>query len=244
MAQRCDSPTASSPQFSLTHVIEAAIPSTIMSCRKRHSCFIASHRALACSRSPASIASIARSIVGRDISSAPRRRTSARPSRLLSNVVPRHILHDSTCQWGASIGHHLGCFALRASVSQGPRSRQSRDASAGPEGMGRYSWGSGSQGARRCTNRSADQPDCAFAHLDRKRLQWYGAGRCLNDARQRLKRPLGTPHHLAGADVVARGVPWALQTSVFCHLPVAQRSEQVAAAVGQRERLARADANG
>src|SRR4051794_10622163 len=40
-----------------------------MSCRKRHSCFMASHRALACSRSPASIASMARSIVGRDISS-------------------------------------------------------------------------------------------------------------------------------------------------------------------------------
>src|SRR6266550_473406 len=69
MAQRCDSPTASSPQFSLIQVIEAAIPSTIMSCRKRHSCFIASHRALACSRSPASIASMALSIVGRDISS-------------------------------------------------------------------------------------------------------------------------------------------------------------------------------
>src|SRR3954447_20464021 len=68
MAQRCDSPTASSPQFSLTHVIDAAIPSTIMSCRKRHSCFIASHSAFARSRSPASIASIARSIVGRDIS--------------------------------------------------------------------------------------------------------------------------------------------------------------------------------
>jgi hypothetical protein len=102
----------------------------------------------------------------------------------------------------------------------------------------------GSQGARRCTNRSDDQPDCAFAHLDRKRLQWDGAGRCLNDARQRLKRALGTPHHLARADVVARGVPWALQASVVCHLPVAQRSEQVAAAVGQRERLARADANG
>src|SRR5262245_41351852 len=49
--------------------MEAAIPSTIMSCRKRHSCFMASHSALACSRSPASIASIARSIVGRDICS-------------------------------------------------------------------------------------------------------------------------------------------------------------------------------
>src|SRR3954447_16840310 len=68
MAQRCDSPTASSPQFSFTHVIEAAMPSTIMSCRKRHSCFIASHSAFARSRSPASIASMARSIVGRDIS--------------------------------------------------------------------------------------------------------------------------------------------------------------------------------
>src|SRR3954462_7239712 len=44
------------------------MPSTIMSCRKRHSCFIASHSAFARSRSPASIASIARSIVGRDIS--------------------------------------------------------------------------------------------------------------------------------------------------------------------------------
>src|SRR3954452_18027381 len=44
------------------------MPSTIMSCRKRHSCFIASHSAFARSRSPASIASMARSIVGRDIS--------------------------------------------------------------------------------------------------------------------------------------------------------------------------------
>ena len=49
IAQRCDSPTASSPQCSLTHVREAAIPSTIMSCRKRHSCFIASHSAFASS---------------------------------------------------------------------------------------------------------------------------------------------------------------------------------------------------
>ena len=44
------------------------MPSTIMSWRKRHSCFISSQSRFAPSRSPASIASITRSIVGRDIS--------------------------------------------------------------------------------------------------------------------------------------------------------------------------------
>ena len=44
------------------------MPSTIRSCSERHSCFIASHSARASSRSPRLIASIALSIVGRDIS--------------------------------------------------------------------------------------------------------------------------------------------------------------------------------
>src|SRR3954447_23999620 len=44
------------------------MPSTIRSCSERHSYFIASHSARASSTSPRSSASIARSMVGRDIS--------------------------------------------------------------------------------------------------------------------------------------------------------------------------------
>ena len=70
------------------------MPSTIMSCKKRHSCFIASHNALACSRSPASSASIARSIVGRDISpssSSENQRSAISPPLV---VGQGHILPD------------------------------------------------------------------------------------------------------------------------------------------------------
>ena len=62
------SSTASSPSLSLTNEISPATPSTSRSCMNCDSHFIASQSCLAASRSPASIASIARSIVGRDIS--------------------------------------------------------------------------------------------------------------------------------------------------------------------------------
>ena len=45
------------------------MPPAIRSCSSCHSLFISSHSVFAASRSPRSIASIARSIVGRDISS-------------------------------------------------------------------------------------------------------------------------------------------------------------------------------
>src|SRR6266545_5365136 len=91
---------------------------------------------------------------------------------------------------------------------------------------------------------SADQPDCVFAQLDRERLQRYGAGSRLDDARKRLERALRTAHHLAAADVIARAVPRALKASFLGHMPLAQRGEEVAAAVRDRKRLAGADAYG
>jgi hypothetical protein len=55
---------------------------------------------------------------------------------------------------------------------------------------------------------------------------------------------LGTTLHLPRDDVVARRVPWTLQVAVLDDLPLAERGEQVAAAIGNRERLARAHADG
>src|SRR3954452_4854095 len=75
------------------------MPSTIRSCSERHSYFIASHRARAASVSPRSSASIARSIVGRDISrsssSVNQRSGIAPPARRVprSEMVP---IHDET----------------------------------------------------------------------------------------------------------------------------------------------------
>src|SRR5215207_1302550 len=91
---------------------------------------------------------------------------------------------------------------------------------------------------------SADQPDCAVAQLDRKRLQGYGAGSRLDDARKWPERTLRAAHHLAAADVIARGVPRALKASILGHPPLAQRGEEVTAAVRDRERLAGADTHG
>ncbi len=65
---RWKSSIASSPRRCLTYVIAAASPSTSRSCMNCHSCFISSHSLRAASVSPRSSASIARSIVGRDIS--------------------------------------------------------------------------------------------------------------------------------------------------------------------------------
>ena len=62
------SSTPSSPSRACTNEISPATPSTSRSCMNCDSHFIASQRRLAAWRSPASIASIARSIVGRDIS--------------------------------------------------------------------------------------------------------------------------------------------------------------------------------
>src|SRR4051794_28536321 len=64
--QACSTP--SSPSRSLTNEISPATPSTIRSWMNCDSCFISSQSRFASSPSPRSIASIARSIVGRDIS--------------------------------------------------------------------------------------------------------------------------------------------------------------------------------
>src|SRR3954451_7425541 len=75
------------------------MPSTIRSCSERHSYFISSQRARAVSVSPRSSASIARSIVGRDISrsssSVNQRSGIAPPARRVprSEMVP---IHDET----------------------------------------------------------------------------------------------------------------------------------------------------
>lgn len=100
-----------------------------------------------------------------------------------------------------------------------------------------------SSAKRRPCRGLVDEPDCPVAHLDREGLQCLGTGRRLDCTGERLERALGTPHHLSGADVVQRCVPWALQAAVLGHASLTERGEQVAAAVGYGERLARADAD-
>ena len=75
--------TPSSPSFSLTNEISPAIPSTSMSCMNWDSCFSRSQRLFASSRSPRSIASVAQSIVGRDIS-----RSSSSENHLSDMTAP------------------------------------------------------------------------------------------------------------------------------------------------------------
>ncbi len=108
--------------------------------------------------------------------------------------------------------------------------------------------GRGSDSAERLLKSSlrrlADEPDCSVAHLDRESLQRAGTGGSLHGTGEGLERALGTPHHFSGADVVQCRVGWALQASVLGHVSLAQRGEQVAAPVGDGERLARTDADG
>jgi hypothetical protein len=75
--------------------------------------------------------------------------------------------------------------------------------------------------------------------LDRERLQRAGTGRRLDGAGQRPERALGTPHHLAC--VRRRRAPhaMALQASIVGYPSLAQGGEEVAAAVGHSEWLAR-----
>src|SRR6202034_2000893 len=91
--------------------------------------------------------------------------------------------------------------------------------------------------------RSADQPDDAVADLDRKCLQRSSADGRLDGAGDGFERALRPPNHRAGTDVEQRGVPRTLQTSVVGHMALPEWREQVAAAVGDRKRLARTDAN-
>src|SRR5438093_347154 len=188
MAQRWDSPTASSPQCSFTHVIDAAIPSTIMSCRKRHSCFIASHRAFACSRSPASIASIARSIVGRDISvsSLSENQRSAISPPL--EVIARAVLSSMTrrgrpCQPEALESRAVDTEATAQAELHGEVSEDLRDLLAanggGSQPLGEYSRIYCDNGSLEAC-RAALQTSLSQA-LSVTPAQIYGQGACAED---------------------------------------------------------------
>src|SRR5213080_4673141 len=111
--------TPSSPSLSWTNEIRLRTDSAMRSWSISHSCFISSHRLRAESRSPASIASIARSIVGRESCSSssgsnqrsliclpPRRRRLPRPQaveQLLDGA--RHRRVELLDRKHAAVGH-------------------------------------------------------------------------------------------------------------------------------------------
>src|SRR5450759_2177668 len=84
---------------------------------------------------------------------------------------------------------------------------------------------------------SGDQPACAVAELDREPLQRAGTGRHLDGPGQRFECVLRTTHHLAGADIVERCVPPALEAPIVRHVPVTEGGKEMAASIGYRERL-------